>query len=157
MPERGKVRRDHGYTSQEAADRAAAFAGTQRAYVESLFVDEYPRALCDLQVQQILGMNPSSERPRRLELEERGHIRRTGEILMAGSRRETFIWVPLDDRVEMDTSKVKSKKGMSEAIALLRSQLDGRIDLLDKLRAFLESAPPGTVTRQAILDIIGEE
>ena len=75
----------HSATSRAAAEAMGALAGTlrERVYV---FICEHPKS-CDERIARGLGMNPSTERPRRIELERAGLIRADGHQMTRAGRR----------------------------------------------------------------------
>lgn len=64
-------------TSRDAAKAILPRSGTQRRRVFDALC-AFPDGLTDAQIQAALDMNPSSERPRRLELVEAGLVRDSG-------------------------------------------------------------------------------
>jgi hypothetical protein len=93
-----KVARDARDTSRIAAVLAWPAAPTQRERVLGLvqhatwigWGDDF--GITDEQIQNELGMNPSTERPRRLELEEQGLIFDSGEKRKTRSGRPAIVW-----------------------------------------------------------------
>lgn len=51
----------------------------------------------DEELQIALGMNPSTERPRRIELVERGRVRDSGARRLTRSGRRAVVWIVCDD------------------------------------------------------------
>ena len=88
--DRGFARRDHPETSHEAAEKIAEPAGTLRARVLSFI--EYWGGATDEEIQLGLKMNPSTERPRRVELVERGLVEDSGETRPTRSGRKATVW-----------------------------------------------------------------
>src|SRR5947199_355675 len=78
-------------TSELAAIEAEPSAGTQRFKVWQLLRD-FPNGLSDDQMQRILNMNPSTQRPRRVELVEAGLVVDSGRRRHTPSGREAVIW-----------------------------------------------------------------
>ena len=79
-------------TSLEAAVRAEPAAGTQRRRV----LDElraHPGGLTDDEMQTLLAMNPSTQRPRRIELVEAKLVKDSGAIRLTQSGRRAVVWV----------------------------------------------------------------
>lgn len=88
----GKARRDHPETSHAAADRIRDKAGTLRAKVyRTLFRSD--DGLTDEQIALLLNMNPSTARPRRIELVERGLVEDSGETRLTRSGRKAIVWI----------------------------------------------------------------
>ena len=80
-------------TSMEAAVAAEPRAGTQRRRVLDL-LREYPTTgLADHEMQKLLGMNPSTQRPRRIELVEAGLVKDSGLDRLTESGRRAVVWV----------------------------------------------------------------
>lgn len=82
----------HSDTSLQAAIEAEPAAGTQRRRVFDLMFMA-PRGLTDHQMQEFLNMNPSTQRPRRIELVERGFVRDSGMRRQTPSGRWAVVWV----------------------------------------------------------------
>jgi hypothetical protein len=83
--EPGKSHRDARDTEAAAAARIEVRSGTQRAAVfEALRVE--PQT--DDELQQLLGMNGNTERPRRVELVDRGLVEDSGQ-----RRENAIVWV----------------------------------------------------------------
>lgn len=51
--------------------------------------------LTDEQLQDGLGMNPSTQRPRRIELVAMGFVRDSGEVRKTRSGSKAVVWVPV--------------------------------------------------------------
>jgi hypothetical protein len=80
-------------TSLEAAIAAEPRAGTQRRRVLDL-LREYPvTGLADHEMQNLLGMNPSTQRPRRIELVEAGLVKDSGRHRLTDSGKRAVVWV----------------------------------------------------------------
>lgn len=79
-------------TSENAADEIVALASElrRRVYAELL---KYPLGLTDHQLQDFLAMNPSTERPRRVELVRAGLVRDSGLRRLTPSGRKAVVWV----------------------------------------------------------------
>jgi hypothetical protein len=78
-------------TSAAAADslRPATLNGMQRRVLELL--GAWPQGLTDEEMQHKLGMNPSTQRPRRIELARRGLVVEAGTRQTASGRMAT-VW-----------------------------------------------------------------
>ena len=80
----------HSETSREAADRAEPQAGTQRRKI--LDYMKLVRCSTDETMQEALQMNPSTQRPRRGELVDSGHLRDSGRTALTRSGRRAVLW-----------------------------------------------------------------
>lgn len=83
----------HSATSAAAAREARPNAGTLRAIVLGELERRGPRGATDDELQDALGMNPSTQRPRRVELVERGLVRDSGDTRKTKSGRSATVWV----------------------------------------------------------------
>lgn len=80
-------------TSSLAAASIAPHASLQRRQVCTFIAAQGARGATDEEVQLALGMNPSSERPRRGECHERGFITaELGELRKTTSGRSACAW-----------------------------------------------------------------
>lgn len=79
------------YTSLAAAALAEPHAGTQRRRVFDE-LRKYPAGLTDHEMQAHLAMNPSTQRPRRVELVEKGLVIDSGFRRLTPSRRHAVVW-----------------------------------------------------------------
>lgn len=77
-------------TSRAAAVAIAPAAPTLRAQVLA-YIEQHPAGLTDEEVQLGLGMNPSTQRPRRIELVKAGLIREAGSRKTTSGRKAT-VW-----------------------------------------------------------------
>ena len=77
-------------TSREAADSVAESAGTLRAKVLAYLKTNGPQT--DEELQLALRMNPSTERPRRIELVRCGLVRDSGRRATTNSGRSAVLW-----------------------------------------------------------------
>jgi hypothetical protein len=80
----------HSETSREAAERAEPQAGTQRRKI--LDYMKLVRCATDEMQQEALHMNPSTQRPRRGELVDSGHLRDSGRKALTRSGRRAVLW-----------------------------------------------------------------
>lgn len=87
-----KVRGDARPTSRDAAKSMEGRTGKQRMAVLKAIEDAGALGLTDEQIVDILEINPSSARPRRLELLEAGLITEAGTRKTKSGRSAT-IWV----------------------------------------------------------------
>ncbi len=81
----------HSETSREAAEEALPNAGTQRRKVFDL-IRSYDDGLTDEEVQRLLSMNPSTQRPRRIELVKAGKVVDSGVTRLTVSGRSAVVW-----------------------------------------------------------------
>ena len=91
----------HSDTSLRAAIEAEPNAGTQRWKVLHL-LRATARGLTDHQMQSILDMNPSTQRPRRIELVEKGLVVDSGQRRQTPSGRWAVVWIAVkvgDDQI----------------------------------------------------------
>ncbi len=83
----------HPITSHQAAERILPRTGTQRRLVLSALSLAAPfNGFTDEELQDRLGMNPSSERPRRIELLTMGWIEDSGETRVTRSGAKAIVW-----------------------------------------------------------------
>jgi len=80
----------HSDTSREAAEQIEPTAGTERSRVLALLREV--GGLTDEQIQDRLEMNPSTERPRRVELCQMGFVHDSGEKAATRSGRRAVVW-----------------------------------------------------------------
>lgn len=83
----------HSPTSRAAGESVRASAGTLRARVLAALRDAGPDGLTDEQMQMRLGMNPSTQRPRRIELVKSGHVVAALACRPTASGRAATVWV----------------------------------------------------------------
>lgn len=83
----------HSETSKEAARAAEAVSPTQRQLVHSLIALAGERGLTDEEIQTASDLNPSTERPRRVELVEAGLVVDSGRVRKTSSGRNAVVWV----------------------------------------------------------------
>lgn len=79
-------------TSAGAADRIESAAATLRAKVLR-HLKENALGLTDEEMQERLDMNPSTERPRRIELVNAGDVKDSGQRRRTHSGRWAVVWV----------------------------------------------------------------
>lgn len=82
----------HSETSRAAAQDIQPTASTLRAKVLEFIADRGELGATDEEVQLALDMNPSTQRPRRVELAERGLIEKRGQR-PTRSGRQAVVWV----------------------------------------------------------------
>lgn len=88
----------HSDTSKAAAVDIAPDAGTLRGKVYELIKAWTPRTggLTDSEVQSMLEMNPSTQRPRRIELVQMGLVADSGQRRVLKSKRTAVVWKAVD-------------------------------------------------------------
>lgn len=101
---RAQLAREHAYerrdaraTSRDAAGSVRSVSGRQRAKVLRVIVEAGSKGLTDEQVCAILDLNPSSARPRRLELLDAGLIQEAGKTRLTKSGRRAIVWIATDN------------------------------------------------------------
>lgn len=82
-------------TSIEAKDSMTECAATMRARVLTLLRGFPTSGATDEQIQHCLSMNPSTERPRRIELVRMGLVRDSGRTRETSSGRKAIVWTVL--------------------------------------------------------------
>lgn len=82
----------HSATSAEAAERAEPKAATQRAFVLDRFREWPENGWTDDELAEATGMNPSTLRPRRIELVNAGLVEDSGEKRPTRSGRRATVW-----------------------------------------------------------------
>lgn len=92
----------HSETSEGAADliNAASFKAKVLAHIVSCGVD----GATDDEIQRKLKMNPSTQRPRRVDLWNEGKVVDSGRRRLTSSNREAVVWVDVvfaPDKVQM--------------------------------------------------------
>ena len=83
----------HSVTSWAAAVRFADAAPTARARVRALLEYLAPEGLTDEQITDALHMNPSTERPRRIELTAAGIVVDSRTTRATRSGAQAVVWV----------------------------------------------------------------
>ena len=86
----------HSDTSREAAERIEPTAGTLRRKV--LDYMRVVREATDERMQDELRLNPSTQRPRRIELVASGHLRDSGRTALTKSGRKAVLWQIVDEQ-----------------------------------------------------------
>ena len=89
----GKFSADPPATSRLAAVEAYPHTGTARRRVLDAIGFAGDGGLTDEQIQTRLGMNPSTQRPRRIELQEGGWITKAERTRWTRSHRAAVVWV----------------------------------------------------------------
>lgn len=80
-------------TSLAAAERIAPAQGTLQRRVLDYIAGQGERGATDEEVQNALGMNPSTQRPRRVELADAGYIVDSGATRPTASGRQAVVWM----------------------------------------------------------------
>lgn len=83
----------HSPTSVAAAERIEPDAATLRAAVLAFIRGRGDHGATDEEVQDGLVMNPSTERPRRRELQQAGMVRDSGRTRLTRSNRKAVVWM----------------------------------------------------------------
>ena len=84
---------EHSPTSAAAAELAAPRAPIQRQRVLDALRERGERGMTDEELQRALRMNPSTERPRRIELVRARLVRDSGRTRHTKSRRKAVVWI----------------------------------------------------------------
>lgn len=79
-------------TSNEAATLIEPSAATLRGHVLAFLRQRAEAGATDEEMQRSLGMNPSTQRPRRVELERAGLILRTADVRKTSSGRNAIVF-----------------------------------------------------------------
>ncbi len=87
-------------TSEAAADAIEPKAGTLRAEVLAA-IRAANDGLTDHEMQSALAMNPSTQRPRRVELVEHGLVVDSGRTRCTPSGRQAVVWIVAPKQLEM--------------------------------------------------------
>lgn len=90
-PRPGIVGRRHPETAHEAAQAVTPRTGTQRRLILDWITRCGPAGATDFEIQQRLGLDGNTERPRRLELEQAGLIVNSGRTRIHKGRR-AIVW-----------------------------------------------------------------
>lgn len=83
----------HSATSRAAAAEAHPAADTQRGRILSYLRGAGGVGATDEQIQEHLNLNPSTERPRRIELVQQGYVVDSGRTARTRSGRRAVVWV----------------------------------------------------------------
>jgi hypothetical protein len=83
----------HSETSKDAARDIESSASTLRAKVYQFLSASGGYGATDEELQIALEMNPSTQRPRRVELVEKGLVRDSGKVRKTRSNRNAVVWV----------------------------------------------------------------
>jgi len=80
-------------TSEAAAEAIGEVSGRLRLQVYELLCEYASTGLTDHQQQEILQMNPSTQRPRRIELVDAGLVIDSGRRRPSPSGRPATVWI----------------------------------------------------------------
>ena len=80
----------HSVTSVEAGEKIKPHAETLRDKVLDLLKSR--GGFTDIEIQDILQMNPSTQRPRRIELVTAGLVQDSGSVRKTPSGRNATVW-----------------------------------------------------------------
>lgn len=83
----------HSETSVAAAEAARPGSGKQRLRVYEAIKAAGAEGMTDLEVQAALGMNPSTQRPRRIELVRAGAVVKTDRKRKTPSGRNAAVYI----------------------------------------------------------------
>jgi len=83
----------HSPTSRQAAAAIERDAKSLRGTVYRYLISCGSRGATDAEMQDRLGMNPSTQRPRRIELVEKGLVRDSETTRKTPSGRAAAVWV----------------------------------------------------------------
>ena len=89
----GKFRSDGPITQKKSAGAIYPKTGTQREKVFAYIKAQGDSGATDEEVQIALGMNPNSERPRRIELVERELVVDSGITRRTKSGQDSIVWM----------------------------------------------------------------
>lgn len=84
---------EHSATSRDAATAAAPAAPLDRLRVLELLRTHAPDGLTDEQIARVLKLNPSTARPRRIELVRARLVVDSGRTRLTRARVRAVIWV----------------------------------------------------------------
>lgn len=82
----------HSDTSRSAARNIESSASTLRAKVYRFLSVSGEYGATDEELQIALEMNPSTQRPRRIELVEKGLVKDSGRVRKTRSKRNAVVW-----------------------------------------------------------------
>lgn len=83
----------HSPTSREAAQGARPVAGLLRENVLAFIRSRGEEGATDQEIQEALALDPSTQRPRRVELVQAGLVWNSGKTRKTRSGREAVVWV----------------------------------------------------------------
>jgi hypothetical protein len=133
----------HSPTSREAAFFAEGFSGVAR---EQVFLQIVKRGgATDEEIQEAIRMNPSTERPRRVELVEARLIENSGHTRPTSSGMDAAIWIAtgrpyVTSEFLSRTKKPSGKVTRKERTILLAAHEYAKHPTSEKARFLLEVA-----------------
>lgn len=83
----------HSTTSRAAAEKAEPKTKTQRQRVYGFLQSCLSAGATDEQIQDALALNPSTQRPRRVELVQAGKVKDSGRRAKTRSGRAAVLWI----------------------------------------------------------------
>lgn len=83
----------HSQTSREAAIAAINQAPTQKSKVFLAIKHSGLTGMTDEEQQIMLKMNPSTQRPRRIDLVSEGKVKDSGRVRHTKAKRKAVVWV----------------------------------------------------------------
>jgi len=83
-------------TSREAAERIEPDIASLRGQVLAYLRDCGDCGATDEEMQDMLAMNPSTQRPRRIELRDAGFVRDSGATRETRSGRNAVVWIAVE-------------------------------------------------------------
>lgn len=87
---------EHSETSKAAAIAIESMAVTLRGEVYRFLLSRGEHGATDDEMQRFMYMNPSTQRPRRIELVEKGLVKDSGETRPTRSRRAAAVWIAIN-------------------------------------------------------------
>lgn len=87
----------HSQTSREAAHQIEASAETLRGAIYRYIISCGSHGATDDEIQRRLSMNPSTQRPRRVELAEKNLIERSESTRRTATGRRAAVWVAVSN------------------------------------------------------------
>ncbi len=85
----------HSKTSKDAASEIERSASTLRGYVYRFIWNKGDAGATDDQIQMALRMEGSTERPRRIELQDKRLVKDSGKTRKTRSGRQAVVWVTI--------------------------------------------------------------
>ena len=133
-------------TSVEAAMFAHTFAGKAREMVFLHILREGIRGATDEEIQNALEMNPSTARPRRIELEELRLIADSGKVRINKSGARAIVWIT--------SGKIYDADEVSAFVKKKKAKKDANLRVLERARAYARN--PNKITRYRLLSAAKE-
>lgn len=101
----------HSPTSRAAAESVAGQAPSLRRAVYRALLEAGEGGCTDEEIQALLGLSGSTQRPRRVELVEAGLVRDSGRKRTTGSGRLAVVWVAVPTQIHVISSPLLSGDG----------------------------------------------